>query len=188
MSADIRRRPNRAHGAIDNLPQGVQRQIADWYRGKPEDDIPRLTLDEISAKLKQLNYGVSRGQIWRWVSRQRDELDHLLDMAAGVEVSVIDAGLENLLVTVAVKALKGADMTQAASIQDLISLCDAVGRFRVSSTARDQWEQEKNKTIIEAVGRLKEKIGADHEMHPDLCRRLLESIDEAAKTMLERAA
>ena len=190
LSADIRKRPNRAHGAVDALPQETQRQIVDWYRGKPEDDIPRLTLDEISAELKRLGYDITRGQVWRWISRQRNTLDQLRDMAASVDVLATEAGLEDLLLMVVLKALKGSEVTQAATIQDLISLADAVGRFRDSAAARDRWEQEKNRRITEAVETLKDQVGKSLEnlgKSPDLCGRLFNFVDQAAEAMMERA-
>jgi hypothetical protein len=179
------------------LPEEAQLQIRDWYVGRPLQGVPRMTLDEISSELRKLGYNVRRGQIWRWLARQRDDLNSLRDMAARAEALVrylvpkgatVETSVLNLFQAFFLKALNTAEITEAPSIEDLARLAEAVGRLQTSAAARDKREQEKDKKISEAVESLKCQVRKElEEKDPDLLRRLMDFVDQAAETMMEAA-
>jgi len=195
LSAVTRKRPNRAHGAIDKLPEEVRRQIIDWYVGKPEQDVQRLTYDEISNELQKLGYRVSKNGVWRWLSRQRTALDRIQEVKARAEVlasrlvpsgATVEAATVHFIEALFMEILVGAEIEQVKTIDDLTRVAQAMGRLQSSAVARDKWEHEKAKRITEAVERLKESVREAVEKDTDLLARLLDLVDEAADAMMEK--
>lgn len=197
MSTEIRRRPNRAHGAIDKVPEEVRLQIRDWYLGRPEEDVPRLTYDQIATELKKLGYRISKNAVWRWIARQRNDLDRMQEMAARADALVrrlvpkgatVEAATVSLLQALLMESLSDAEIMQVKSIEDLTRVAHAAGRLQTSAVARDKWEHDKGQKITAAVGNLKASLQELIAKDAELLARLLELVDEASEAMMERVA
>jgi hypothetical protein len=191
------RRPNRAHGAIDDLPSEVQLQIRDWYVGRPEAKVPRLTYNQISAQLEAMGHKISYGQVSRWLARQRNELERIekaRERAQSLQKHLVPDGtnIEEAVVALTgalcLEALADADTLQVASIPDLAKVAHAVGTLQGSSVAREKWEQEKRRKIEEAAAQMKLQMQAELEGHPELLGRLLDIAEAAKDKMLEKQA
>ena len=194
------RRPNRAHGAVDSLPEEVRRQILDWYLGRYSEVVPgvisgRLTYEQIAEELQKLGYKIGRTQVWRWLSRQRQDLDRIQEMKARAEALVqqlCPAGMEieqasvNLAQALLLEALSGADLMNVRSIEDLAKVSHSLGRLQTSQVAREKWESERRKKIEDAVTKLKGEIRGLLAGRPELCSGVLEVVDEAAADMTEK--
>lgn len=198
MSADKQnaKRPNRAHGAIDRLPAEVQLQIKDWYLGRPDEAIPRLTYEQISKALAADGYPISKNQIWRWIGRQRRELDRLENARIRAEAVVqaapagttVEDGTRKLVESLIMEAFLDAEPMQAQSITDLGKLTLAYARLSRSAVVREQWEHKKGKQIEEAVAELKAELQKALDGQPELTAKLLDLVEEAQDRMLERIA
>jgi hypothetical protein len=191
------RRPNRAHGAIDDLPPEIQLLIRDWYVGRFEEDIPRLTYEQISDRLKDLGHQISKSQVHRWIARQRNELERIetaRERAQALAKYLVPDGTDVEQAAVALtgalclEALADADVQQVKSISDLARVARALGNIQRSSVGREQWEQEKGKRIEAAMAELKDGVKAELEGEPELIHRLLDVAARAQKKMLEKIA
>jgi hypothetical protein len=191
------RRPNRAHGAIDGLPSEIQLQIRDWYLGRPAEDIPRLTYDQISAQLAEEGHQISKSQIHRWIARQRNELERVqtvMEKAQSLKKYLMPEGtdVEQSAVTLTValffEALADADLQQVKSIEELTKVANSLGRLQSSSVIRDKWEQEKRKRIEAALVQLKQEVMAVLEGQPELTKQILDAIEAGKERMTEKTA
>jgi hypothetical protein len=197
LSRDTRKQSNRAHGAVDKLPEELKRQIRDWFLGRPDKDIPRLTLDEMSSELAKLGYYISRHQVWRWIARHRVQLERLEEMTAGIESSALpllpgdstpEAAMATLFQSLVMRALSTADVIRVTSTEDLERLAHVAEHLLTSQAARDKSEHENEKKITAALQRLKGNLTESASQDPELCARLLALVDEAAEAMMEKGA
>lgn len=183
-----RRRRNRAHGAVDRLPEEVQLQIKDWYLGGD-------TYKDISEKLAELGHEINLKQVFRWISRKRDELErievareraqvlakHLVPDGTDVEGAAV-----SLAGALCLEALADADLQCVKSIEDLAKVAHSLGRLQSSAVAREKWEHEKRKTIEAAVDRLKADVRGMVANDERLMDELVTLIEQAEQTMLEK--
>jgi len=193
------RRPNRAHGAVDRLPQEIQLLIKDWYLGDIERKIPRLTLDQMVTALAALDppYTISRNQLWKWLARKRNEIERLDDVRQRASALVkhlvpqgadIESAVVSLLNGLALEALADADLMQVKSIGDLSSVAHAVGRLQTSQVAREKWEHERHKKSAEALAELKAEAQEILRGRPELLKQLLDVLEVAEEKILEKTA
>lgn len=191
------KRPRRSHGAIDRLPEEVRRQIQDWYLGRPDEDVPRLTYEGISKELGELGHKISKAQVFRWIQRQRNDLERLervRERAKALAENLVPDGanVEQAAVFLTgglcLEALSGAEIQQVKSIEDLAKMASSLGQLQRSSVYRDKWEHEKRQKIDAAVDVLKEKVRALLEKHPELLQPLVVVIDEAREQMIAENA
>lgn len=202
MAADMPRRPNRAHGAIDKLPDAVQLQVKDWY-------LARMTFDEITDRLNELLADeewangpaetpvptINRNQVWRWIQRQRNDLERIERAKEKAEIITkhlvgdtqdVGEATEALCKAIMLEALVDADAVKAKEIDDVAAIANSLGRLATSKVARDRWEFERRKKIEEAVGALKGELQKALDGQPELTTRLLDMVDEAQGRMLEQ--
>lgn len=193
--ADSPRRPNRAHGAIDRLPEDVRLQMKDWLLGRPNEKvpIPRLTYEKISEKLSEMGHEISRSQVARWFARQRNDLERLETVREkaqalakylvpdGTDVEGAAVALTNAL---CLEALADADVLAVQSISDLASVAHSLGRLQTSQVAREKWELERRKKVEEAVETLKTEMQKRLEGRADLVEELLGLVDEAQEALM----
>jgi hypothetical protein len=193
------RRSHRAHGAVDRLPEEVRMQIVDWWLGRPEDNppIPRLTLDEIADALVKLGYKINRNQVWRWIARQRNDLNRMEKYMAKAkslakylvpEGSTIESAVVTLANALCLEALSGADLQQVKSIQDLVMVAHAAGTLQRSAVTREKWEHEEHKKNEAALAELKAEVQELLRGKPELTGKLLDVIDAAGEKILEKKA
>jgi hypothetical protein len=190
MSDEIRKRPNRAHGAVDRLPEEVRLQIKDWY-------LAGRTYEAISALLSEEGFDVGRMSIWRWIARQRRELDRIQEMqerAAALakyfrpQNATVESATTNLLQAMLMESLVGANLMQVQSVEDLTKVAHAAGRLQTSAVARDKWEHDKGRRIREAVTVLKADVQQMIAHDEDLLTRIIALVEQAEERMMEKVA
>jgi hypothetical protein len=189
------RRPNRAHGAIDRLPDEIQLQIKDWYFDK-------LTLDDITQQLNErleaegIEQTINRNQVWRWMQRQRQDLERIERARTKAEVLTkhlvgdskdVGEAAEGLCKAILLEALADADTLKATEILDVARIANSLGRLATGKVARERWEMEKRKKIEAAVQQLKEDVRALLANEPELTTKLFDVIDRAASEMTEQS-
>lgn len=197
MSAEPEiRRPNRAHGAIDKLPDEIQLQIKDWYFDK-------LTLDEITEKLNKLleseciEQTVNRNQVWRFMQRHRQDLYRIENAKTKAEVITkhlvgdskdVGEAAEGLCKALLLEALVDADTLKATEILDVARIANSLGRLATGKVAREKWEHERTKAIEAAFTRFKERMQELLTGMPELTGKLLDVAEKAKAEMLEKSA
>lgn len=159
--------------------------------------MPRLTYLQISAHLNAMGHEISPGQVSRWLTRQRNDLERMetaRERALTLQKYLVPDGanIEQAAVTLTgalcLEALADAQVQQVGSIADLAKIAHAMGSLQASAVARERWEQDKGKRIEEAVKRLKATVTALLEGQPDLTEKLLEVIDTAKDEIMEKPA
>lgn len=190
----VDRPPNRAHGAIDALPEEVRLQIVDWYLGTGQE---RLTYQQIAENLTEAGHEISKSQVHRWVARQRNDLDRLERARSQAQAlakylvpdgTAVESAAISLTGALCLEALSTADLQSVHSIEDLAKVAHALGRIQSSAVARDKWEHEKRKRIDEAVKALKGDVQKLLEGMPELTGQILNVIDRAQREMIEKTA
>ena len=186
----VPRRPNRAHGALDKLPDEMQLQVKDWY-------LAGCTYEQIANALAQEGYQASKSQIHRWFARKRNELERIeraKEKSAVIAKYLVPDGGEveqsavALAQAISLEALIDAQPMQVESIKDLALVARSIGRLQSSAVVRDKWEHEKRKKIEEAVAVLKNEIQVLLAGMPELAASLMDVVDAAKDRMLEKTA
>ncbi len=180
------KRPNRAHGAVDELPEEIRLLIKDWY-------IDGRTYAKIAEKLSEKGYRVSVSQVHRWLARKRNELErvevarekaqtlakYLVPEGGEVEQSVVA-----LAQAIALEALVDAQPMQVRSIEDLAKIAHSAGRLQVSQISREKWGLDRKKQIEAAMAELKAEAQKLLSGEPELERDILNLFDRAQGKMV----
>jgi hypothetical protein len=196
LSADESiRRPNRAQGAVDKLPEEVRFQIRDWFTEKVTYDRMAEATNALLAA-DGIATTVSRSQIVRWCARHRDNLERIERANEQAEIlrkkfvgdgKDISEEAEALCKAVLFEGLLDADKVKAQTIEDVAKIGHTLGKLASSKTARDKWEFERRKKTDTAVEELKAEMRALLEDDPERTLILMNLVDEARDKILEKA-
>lgn len=181
----IPRRPNRAHGAVDELPEEIRLLIKDLYlEGK--------TYTKIVDRLSEEGYRLSRSQVHRWISRKRNELERIEIAREKAAVLVkylcpdggdIEKSAVGLAQAIALEALADAKPMQVGSIEDLAKISNSMGRLQSSKVQREKWEADRRKLIEAAMVELKAEAQKLLSGQPELEREILDLLARAQEQM-----
>ena len=181
----IPRRPNRAHGAVDELPEEMRLLIKDLYlEGK--------TYTKIADRLCEEGHRLSRSQVHRWISRKRNELERIEIAREKAAVLVkylcpdggdIEKSAVGLAQAIALEALADAKPMQVGSIEDLAKVANSMGRLQSSKVQREKWEADRRKLIEAAMVELKAEAQKLLSGQPELEREILDLLARAQEQM-----
>ena len=181
----IPRRPNRAHGAVDELPDEMRLLIKDLYlEGK--------TYTKIADRLAEDGYRLSRSQVHRWLSRKRNELERIEIAKEKAAVLVkylcpdgadIEQSAVGLAQAIALEALADAKPMQVGSIEDLAKVANSMGRLQVSKVRREEWETKRRQLVEAAMVELKAEAQKLLAGQPELERDILNLLAKAQEQM-----
>ena len=181
----IPRRPNRAHGAVDELPEEMRLLIKDLY-------LDGKTYTKIVDRLSEEGYRLSRSQVHRWISRKRNELERIEIAREKAAVLVkylcpdggdIEKSAVGLAQAIALEALADAKPMQVGSIEDLAKISNSMGRLQSSKVQREKWEADRRKLIEAAMVELKAEAQKLLSGQPELEREILDLLARAQEQM-----
>lgn len=181
------RLPNRAHGAVDELPDEIRLWIKDLY-------LDQKTYAKICEKLSDRGYRISVSQLHRWLSRKRNELErveiakekaqtlakYLVPEGGDIEQSAV-----GLAQAIALEALVDAQPQQVKTIEDLAKISHSIGRLQSSQISREKWAHDRRKLIETAMAELKAEAQKLLSGEPELERDILNLFDRAQEKMIE---
>lgn len=181
----IPRRPNRAHGAVDELPDEMRLLIKDLYlEGK--------TYTKIVDRLGEEGHRLSRSQVHRWIARKRNELERIEIAREKAAVLVkylcpdgadIEQSAVGLAQAIALEALADAKPMQVGSIEDLAKISNSMGRLQSSKVQREKWETDRRRLIEAAMNELKAEAQKILAGQPELERDILNLLAKAQEQM-----
>lgn len=179
------RRPNRAHGAVDELPDDIRMLIKDLYlEGK--------TYTKICDHMDGLGYKLSRSQIHRWMARKRNELERIEIAKEKAAILVkylcpdgadIEQSAVGLAQAIALEALVDAKPVQVGSIEDLARVSNSIGRLQTTKVLREKWEADRRKLVDAAMVELKAEAQKLLAGQPELERDILDLLAKAQEQM-----
>ena len=170
----------------------IEKTGADARLAELLDERPKLTYDEIRARLRAEGFSVSRSAVGRWAIEyldQQREFKERLAQAKGLLAgdSRNALALEEANASLLQAKLLGHLQSKREVDKEVYEAAYAVAALTSAASQRERVRLAREKAIRLATKRIKADIKRELDKHPDLVARLSAIADAAEAALLTRA-